>query len=77
MDAEIAHWKQKYPNLDQLMIETILKMSDEQHQRFQAGLASDEKGPEPEKFIYEDAIQLSSPEIAEPDVSESQTKDEA
>jgi hypothetical protein len=41
MDAEIAHWKQKYPNLDQLMIETILKMSDEQHQKFQEGLASD------------------------------------
>ena len=77
MDAEIAHWKQKYPNLDQLMIETILKMSDEQHEKFQKGLASDEKGPQPEKFIYEDAIQLSSPEIAEPDVSESQTKDEA
>ena len=77
MDADIPHWKQKYPNLDQLMIETILNMSDEQHQKFQEGLASDEKGPQPEKFIYEDAIRLSSPEVAEPDVSEPQTKDEA
>ena len=77
MDADIAHWKQKYPNLDQLMIETILKMSDEQHQKFQEGLASDEKGPQPEKFIFEDAIQLSPPEVAEPDVSETRTKEQA
>ena len=35
MDAEIAKYKKEYPNLDVMMIETILKMTEEQHRKFQ------------------------------------------
>ena len=58
MEAEIAKYKREYPNLDTLMIETILKMSEEEHKKFQAGLESGEMCPAPEKFIYEDAIKV-------------------
>jgi hypothetical protein len=35
---EVATWKKTYPNLDTLIIECMLSMSDEQHLKFQQGL---------------------------------------
>lgn len=35
---EVAKWKKTYPNLDPLIIECMLSMSDEQHLKFQQGL---------------------------------------
>lgn len=58
MDAEIAKYKREYPNLDVLMIETILRMSDDEHKRFQAGLESGERAEAPTKLILEDAIKV-------------------
>ena len=58
MDTEIQKYKKMYPNLDVLMIETILKMTQDQHQKFQAGLESEEMCPAPEKFVYDDAIEI-------------------
>jgi len=55
---DIEYYKKLYPNLDFLMIETILKMSDDEHEKFQEGLESGELQSAPEKFIYEDAIEV-------------------
>ena len=65
MDAEIARYKREYPNLDSLMIETILRMTPEQHQQFQAGLASGEMADAPDKLILEDAIKIINSSEAE------------
>jgi len=61
MDAEIARYKKEYPNLDALMIETILKMSDEEHVKFQASLEAGEMCEAPKKLIIEDAIEIINP----------------
>ena len=58
MDAEIAKYNREYPNLDALMIETILNMSEDDHLKFQASLTSGETAEAPEKLILEDAIQV-------------------
>ena len=65
MEAEIATYKREYPNLDPLMIETILKMTEEQHRKFQAGLASGEKAEAPKQLILEDAIKIINSSAAE------------
>ena len=65
MDAEIARYKREYPNLDSLMIETILRMTPEQHQQFQADLASGEMADAPDKLILEDAIKIINSSEAE------------
>ena len=54
MDTEIQKWKKMYPNLDTMMIETILQMTDEQHEKFQRGLESGEMCEAPTKLILED-----------------------
>jgi len=56
MDGEIIKYKKLYPNLDALMIETILMMSEEQHVAFQAKCERKEYGPAPETFILPGAI---------------------
>jgi hypothetical protein len=58
MDAEIAKYRREYPNLDALMVETILNMTDEQHKEFQARMASGEREPAPDKLILADAIKV-------------------
>ena len=58
MDAEIAKYKREYHNLDALMIEAILNMSEDDHLKFQASLASGETAEAPKKLILEDAIQV-------------------
>ena len=37
-EREVAKWKKKYPNMDDLMIQTILGLSEEQHLKLQEGL---------------------------------------
>jgi hypothetical protein len=58
MDAEIAKYRREYPNLDVLMVETILNMTEEQHKQFQARVASGEREKAPDKLILEDAIKV-------------------
>jgi DNA-binding transcriptional regulator YbjK len=58
MDAEIARYRREYPNLDALMVETILNMTEEQHKQFQARVASGEREQAPDKLILEDAIKV-------------------
>jgi len=65
MDAEIAKYKKEYPNLDVMMIETILGMSDEQHRKFQEGLVSGEMCEAPTKFVFEDAVKIINSSEAE------------
>ena len=65
MDAEIAKYKKEYPNLDVMMIETILKMTDEQHRKFQEGLESGEMCKAPTKFVFEDAVKIINCDEAE------------
>ena len=62
MDAEIARYKKDYPNLDPLMIETILKMSEEEHIKFQTGLEKGEMCEAPKQFVYKDAIEINNSE---------------
>jgi hypothetical protein len=70
MNAEVAKYKKLYPNLDNLMIETILNMTDEQHQKFQQGIESGETADAPKKLILEDAIKIinSSEAVSQTDV---------
>ena len=65
MDAEITKYKKEYPNLDVMMIETILKMTDEQHRKFQEGLESGEMCKAPTKFVFEDAVKIINCDEAE------------
>ena len=65
MDTEIQKWKKMYPNLDTMMIETILQMTDEQHEKFQRGLESGEMCEAPSKLILEDAIKIINSSEAE------------
>ena len=75
MDAEIARYKKEYPNLDPLMIETILKMSEEEHIKFQTGLEKGEMCEAPKQFVYKDAIEVinSEDEIINSSAAEGQT----
>lgn len=65
MDAEIAKYKKEYPNLDVMMIETILGMTEEQHRKFQEGLESGKMCEPPTKFVFEDAVKIINSSEAE------------
>jgi len=58
MDAEVARYMKEYPNLDELMVKTLLSMTDEQHKKFQEGIESGKMCAAPEKLIIEDAIKI-------------------
>ena len=58
MDAEVARYMKEYPNLDELMVKTLLKMTDEEHKKFQEGLESGKMCEAPDKLIIEDGIQI-------------------
>ena len=38
MERDVAKWKKEYPNLDDLMIQAILGLTEEQHLKLQEGL---------------------------------------
>jgi hypothetical protein len=38
MERDIARWKKEYPNLDDLMIQAILGLTEDQHLKLHKGL---------------------------------------
>jgi len=58
MDAEVAKYMKEYPNLDELMVKTLLGMTDEQHKKFQEGMTSGKMCAAPDKLIIEDGIKI-------------------
>ena len=65
MDEEVAKYMKEYPNLDELMVKTILGMSEEEHIKFQEGLESGKMCDAPDKLIIEDGIKIINSSEAE------------
>ena len=65
MDEEVARYMKEYPHLDELMVKTILSMTEEQHKKFQAGMESGKMCEPPEKYLIEGGIKIINPAEAE------------
>ena len=63
-EAEVQKYMTMYPKMDRLMVETLLKMTDEQHIAFQEQLQAKEyaEPPTPEELIIQDGITIENPE---------------
>ena len=62
-EAEVQKYMTMYPKMDRLMVETLLKMTDEQHIAFQEQLQAREyaEPPTPEELIIKDGITIETP----------------
>lgn len=63
-EAEVLQYMSMYPKMDRLMVETLLKMTDEQHIAFQEQLQAKEyaEPPAPEELIIKNGIKIKNPE---------------
>ena len=63
-EAEVQKYMTMYPKMDRLMVETLLKMTDEQHIAFQEQLQAKEyaEPPTPEELIVKDGIKIVNPQ---------------
>ena len=62
-EAEVQKYMTMYPKMDRLMVETLLRMTDEQHIAFQEQLQAKEyaEPPTPEELIVKDGIKIENP----------------
>tara|TARA_B100000683_G_C12187603_1_gene431174 strand:- start:191 stop:397 length:207 start_codon:yes stop_codon:yes gene_type:complete len=63
-EADVQKYMTMYPKMDRLMVETLLKMTDEQHIAFQEQLQAKEyaEPPTPEELIVKDGIKIVNPQ---------------
>ena len=63
-EAEVQKYMTMYPKMDRLMVETLLKMTDEQHIAFQEQLHAKHyaEPPTPEELIIKDGIKIENPQ---------------
>ena len=62
-EADVQKYMTMYPKMDRLMVETLLKMTDEQHIAFQEQLQAKEyaEPQTPEELIIQDGITIENP----------------
>ena len=62
-EADVQKYMTMYPKMDRLMVETLLRMTDEQHIAFQEQLQAKEyaEPPTPEELIIKDGIKIANP----------------